>query len=173
VLRKKNLDYYLNLDYDLDITRYDDEDEVTYQAASRDLDPLVFNGVGETKEEAIKRFELARIELFEHYFERGIDIPKPTRTDSSLPSGRFVVRTTPLLHSNISKLAAKRGQSLNQYVNTLFQTSFTSEKIIAHAEQRLEGLVCRCEKRLSQMYEFHWGEGARRPKVVKTYALTG
>jgi predicted HicB family RNase H-like nuclease len=65
-----------------------------------------------TLQEAIAAVERA---VDEYLVERdGVDIPRPL-TDRKF-SGRFVVRTSPMLHSRLTVEAAENHVSLNQWV---------------------------------------------------------
>jgi predicted HicB family RNase H-like nuclease len=158
-VKDKDLQHYLDLDYDIMVTRIEDDDQIAYKALSVDLDPLSFYGVGSTKAEAIKSFERTKNNLFRYYVSEGIPIPEPTRAVDSLPSGKFVVRTSPSLHAKLAREADRNGQSLNQYVNSLFQTQLTGVGLLQSLEDRLDAVVSRCENRIRSVYEFEWGSG--------------
>jgi predicted HicB family RNase H-like nuclease len=64
-----------------------------------------------TLKEAIARVEQA---VDEYLAERGSDIPRPL-TDRKF-SGRFVVRTSPMLHARLAVEAAEQNVSMNQWV---------------------------------------------------------
>jgi len=78
-MSKKDLKYYLGLDYDVKVIRIEDEGEFEYKAFAKELDDIAFYGVGDTKAEAIESFEDVRAELFDYYYENDIPIPEPVR----------------------------------------------------------------------------------------------
>lgn len=98
------------------ISRRESEGEVVYKAYTRELNPLEFYGVGDTKLEALQCFEDTKNELIELHLEEGSEIPEPTREDEGLPSGKFLLRTTPRLHFKVIQSAKSQGKSLNSYV---------------------------------------------------------
>lgn len=171
--QSKRLRSYLDRVYDLTVVRIEDEEQVLYKAFSRDLDPLTFYGVGATREKAIESFEETKRELFGYFLKNNLAIPEPTREDASLPSGKFVFRTTPVLHAKLVELARRQGQSLNQYVNSILQSYATMELLLKQAEQRMESLVSNCESQLQTMHEIQWGFHQPRPYEVKDYNKVG
>jgi len=155
----KDITYYLSLDYDLIVTRVEDEGEVRYKAYSRDLDSYAFYGVGDTKQEAIESFEDAKEQLFPYYLKEGIPIPEPTREDDSLPSGKFIVRTSPAIHAQLVKLARANNQSLNQYINGLFQAHSTTQQIIKATESKLDSIISDCRATMYAKAREKWDFG--------------
>lgn len=113
----KTLKYYLDLDYDVIISRRESEGLVSYKAYARELDPFVFYGAGDTKEEALGSFEETKRELFKIYLSEGRTITEPVRETSSLPSGKFLMRTSPRNHYRLAEMAKNAGKSLNSYVD--------------------------------------------------------
>lgn len=149
----KDLDYYQSLDYDICVIRIEDGDEFAYKAYSKDLDPLNFYGVGDTKKDAIESFEHVKQQLFEHYYKNDIPILEPTREETDLPSGKFLVRTSPSLHAKLVRLAAKSNQSLNQYVNGLFTAVCSIEVLLERADNKMDRMLSDCEFHIKQMYQ--------------------
>ena len=147
-METKNLNYYLNLDYDVIISRHESEDLVSYKAYSRELDPYVFYGVGDTKQEALLSFEETKAELFELYLDEGRPIPEPTREDDSLPSGQFVLRIDPAVHLRLRNLAKEAKKSLNSYVDQVLVAHVTGEDLT----KTFEPMILRCLKSTSVKY---------------------
>lgn len=130
-MKNKNLKYYLELNYDIVIKKIDKYDEVFYQATTKELDSLTFYGTGDTVEEAIKSLNDVKEELFPYYIEKGLEIPEPVTEERGLPSGKFLVRTSPVTHSKLLKQAKKSKQSLNAYINSIFEKACSSEDFIS------------------------------------------
>lgn len=128
-MQGKNLDYYLRLDYDITVSRLEANGEFLYKAYSRDLDPFVFYGTGETKVEAVQSFEDTKNELFERYLDEGSPIPEPTREDQALPSGKFVLRIDPRIHLKLIGLAKDSKKSLNSYVDQVLISHVAGEDV--------------------------------------------
>lgn len=127
----KNLSYYLSLDYDVIVSRMEEDGDVIYKAYSGDLDSYVFYGAGETKAEALESFENTKNELFKDYLEEGRNIPEPTREDKTLPSGKFLLRIDPRIHQKLVQLARKRKKSLNSFIDQILVSYTTADDIIA------------------------------------------
>lgn len=131
--RRKDLNYYIGLDYDVKVVRVEDEDEVAYKAYAAELDPNAFYGVGSTKSEALESFEETRKQLIPIFLEDGIPIPEPEREPDDMPSGRFVVRTSPSTHRKLVRLSKKHNQSLNSFINAILEQYTTLDAVIAKA----------------------------------------
>ena len=112
-LKRKPLEYYLNLKYPVTITPSEDGG---YVAEIEDL-PGCFTQ-GETLEETYSNMEDARRLWIEIAYEDGQDIPEPG--DKQEYSGNFIVRGPRSLHRKLDHMAQREGVSLNQYlVSTL------------------------------------------------------
>ena len=152
-MKKRDLKFYLSLKYDIIIREIVEDGEILYTAFTNELDKLTFYGIGSTAEEAIASFQNVKEELFPYYIEHGLSIPEPEVESDELPSGKFVIRTSPKRHLGLIKLAQKNNQSLNQYINTLFENLYTGEKIIEFAENRIKMMVDNCEHQIKNMYK--------------------
>ena len=113
IIKRKALDYYLNLRYPVTITP---DVEGGYVAEIEDL-PGCFSQ-GETIEETYENIEDARRLWIESAYEDGLPVPLP-RSEKEY-SGKFIVRVPRSLHSKLDQTAKREGVSLNQYlVSTL------------------------------------------------------
>jgi len=126
----KDLEYYMELPYPIHIeTTYDeDEKEKVYYAYIAELGKLSCYGRGNTIEEALKSLEDEKSEVIKYYLEKGIPIPEP-ELEKELPSGNFVVRTTPLLHMQLAEQAKQAGVSLNLFVNNLLAQNLANYQL--------------------------------------------
>lgn len=125
--RNKDLQYYLGLNYDVIVKKHEDEGEIMYAAFTRELDKNTFYGVGNTPQEAIESLENVKRELFPYYMGKGFEIAEPENKEEGLPSGKFIVRTSPQIHGHLLKMAKKHRQSLNSYINFLLSQSLTMD----------------------------------------------
>ena len=81
---------------------------------------------GETEEEALREAKIA-LELFiESYKERGISLPRSTKTQKY--SGQLRLRLSKSLHERAAVMAAQDGVSLNQYINNALDRELSVEK---------------------------------------------
>ncbi|NMC42381.1 MAG: toxin-antitoxin system HicB family antitoxin [candidate division Zixibacteria bacterium] len=162
--KKKDLNYYLGLDYDLIIRKITSEDGSFYQVTTRELSPAAFYGTGDAIEGAIRSFEETKKVLFKHHLERGIEIPEPEREEDSDYSGKFVVRTSPALHCRLVKIAKKNRQSLNSYVNAVLERTTTADDIMEATKQALCATFhLHTERYLRSIYTFE--EGRHSPAL--------
>ena len=112
---RKNLDYYMNLPYKVEITL--EEDSSGFNA---DI-PLLKGcmAFGETIEDAYQTLIEIKQAWFEIALSRGWEIPDPPVEEVKEYSGRFNVRLPRYLHRELAELAKSQGISLNQLVVAL------------------------------------------------------
>lgn len=118
---KKSLSYYQSLDYEIKIEKDNCDDETWYIAYCDELGRGSCYGLGDTPEEALKQFMADKNDFIEELYKEGRPVPEPRHRDASEMefSGVFNVRTTPLLHAHMSRLAKQSGVSLNHYVTQI------------------------------------------------------
>ncbi len=172
----KDLKYYLNLDYDIKVDRIEDEDDYMYKAYTKDLDSKAFYGVGASKSEAVESFEETRIELFEYYFENKISIKEPTRVDDSLPSGKFIVRISPILHKKLIMLSERNSKSLNAFIDNILNIYCATNEFTTYffktTEKKLEKMINKCETNIN--YRFgNLNDESESYVIPKKYSKTG
>jgi predicted HicB family RNase H-like nuclease len=166
VARNKDLQYYLGLNYDVIVRRYEDEGQIMYTAFTSELDRNAFYGVGDTPKEAIDSLEKVKEELFEYYLEEGYGIPEPEHEYESLPSGKFIVRTSPKVHRDLISMAKKNKQSLNSYINYIFAEYITLEK----AGDTVKSIL---EKQIYQDWIFGIGRQFYDREISKEKEISG
>ena len=118
--KNKDLNYYLNLHYKVEIQQ--DEDG-TYFIECPELKGCM--SCGETMEEALKMIEDAKKCWLETCLEKNISIPEPKGEEAY--SGNFRIRMPRSLHKNIAEKAEKEGISMNQYCIYLLSKEFERE----------------------------------------------
>jgi antitoxin HicB len=112
---KKDLTYYLNLNYPIEIYKIDEEEGGGYQASINILGKYAFRGDGNTIDEAISDLEEVKKYLFERYLTEGIYIPEPDNINDKKYSGKFILRLPIELHKILSEKAKYNCTTLNQY----------------------------------------------------------
>ncbi len=110
--KTKDLDYYLRLDYPIELVR--DSDQGGYFARHPDL--LGCTAEGATPEEAVENLNESRELWLETRLESGYPIPEPTRDEYA---GRISLRVSPTLHAFLARAALRHGMSLNQLLNVI------------------------------------------------------
>jgi len=120
-LKRKPVEYYLNLKYPITII----PSEVGgYVTEIEDL-PGCFTQ-GETLEETYSNIEEARRLWIEVAYEDGQDIPEP-RAEQEY-SGKFFIRAPKSLHRKLDQIAKREGVSLNQYLVATLARSIGMEE---------------------------------------------
>lgn len=113
----KTIEYYMSLDYPVEIRRIDPSDGGGYIATIPFLGAHAFVGDGETPQEAYDNLEAAKAEIFEDYISRGLSIPEPPSfEDYEDYSGKLMVRMPKELHAKLAFAAKQNNTSLNQFI---------------------------------------------------------
>jgi len=110
--RRKDLDYYLTLNYP--VTIHPDTDG-GFVAEIQELPGCMTQG--ETLEEVFEAIEDARHGWIQVAYESGQDIPLPRNMEEY--SGRILLRIPRSLHGSLIYAAKLDGVSLNQYISSL------------------------------------------------------
>jgi len=113
---RKKLDYYLGLDYSVEIRKIAEEDGGGFMASIPQLGSKAFCADGETINEALANLEKVKKNLFQDYLKEGISIPEPEVEPESIFSGKFVIRIPTDLHRKLVERARNQNISLNQYI---------------------------------------------------------
>lgn len=123
---KKDLNYYLNLNYPITLSQDEENGKVYFEAEIPDLPGC--GAHGETIEEALKKLDEAKKLWFEVSLERNLPIPEPASED--LFSGKFLLRIPAKLHMQLTKAARKDDVSLNQYIRNSLEKQIDINKLI-------------------------------------------
>ena len=110
-LTPKDLCYYMNLDYPIDLVR----DDGIYVASHPDLPGCV--SMGATPTEAVENLAEVRSLWLEGQLAAGNTIPEPSRVESY--SGKFVLRVPKALHRMADQRARYEGVSLNTFITSV------------------------------------------------------
>ncbi len=116
---KKNLKYYMNLKYPIEIKELSKEEGVGYLVSIPLLGKYAFRADGETVEEALDNLAAVKEFLFKDYLEKGIPIPEPEDEEEKTYSGKFLLRVPVELHRFLAIEAKRNGTTLNQYCTYL------------------------------------------------------
>jgi antitoxin HicB len=104
-----NLNYYLGLNYPIEILRSDDG----VFAFHPDLDGCAAQG--ESIEEAISNLDVARQLWLSARLEDGLSVAEPVNEEEC--NGRATIRMSGALHAELLKISRRQRISLNQLVN--------------------------------------------------------
>ena len=107
---EKNINYYLNLPYTIELQQ---DPEEGWFVRVKELRGCMSQG--DTPEEAFEMIRDAMQGWLEIALENGTPIPEPRPEEDY--SGKFVVRVPKSLHRKLVEEAEREGVSLNQYIN--------------------------------------------------------
>ncbi len=127
---KKNLKYYLDLPYRIEINAIPEEEGGGFLARLPQFGKFGIVGDGESIEEALANLEINKKARFKRYLNEGLEIPVPESERGEF-SGRFVVRMPKSLHRELSISAKENGVSLNQFVNNLLSMNLQTNRLSA------------------------------------------
>lgn len=105
----KDLEYYLNLNYKIEIVKEEEEDG--YIVSIPDLKGCIT--VADTIEDGIILIGDAKKEWIKAALESEYDIPEPNSVEDY--SGQFKLRIPKSLHMELAERSKKEGISMNQY----------------------------------------------------------
>ncbi len=151
--KKKNLNYYLSLDYEVHIEKEKYENEEWYIAYCEELGRGSCYGTGATQQEALNDFLNDKNEFIKELYsqKRPIPEPRPKEEFEKTLSGVFNVRTTPQVHGLLAKQAKKNGVSLNHYVNQLLAMGTTFGEMKSYFNEKCNALEDKIDEHHYQM----------------------
>lgn len=106
---KKNLNHYLKLPYQVEVTPLPEDEGGGYYAKFTDFPPASAHGDGPTVEKAILEARISLKLVLEDMLEQGLSIPEPLQDFS----GKFNLRVPKSLHRALVRRAEREGVSLN------------------------------------------------------------
>ena len=112
-MNKRNIDYYLNLPYTIQVYRDSSEENPGWVASVAELSGCITQA--DTFEELGEMINDAMYSWIEAALEDGIEIPEPRLEEDY--SGKFVVRVPTSLHRSLTITSEREGVSLNSYIN--------------------------------------------------------
>lgn len=123
---KKDFNYYMSLNYPVEISVIPEDEGGGYLASIPLLPGCMTDG--ETVEEAYTNLQDAKREWIIDMLDRGLPINEPNMKPRF--SGRFVVRVPKTLHRLLAEESEREGISLNQFVNN--SLAFVVGQKLAH-----------------------------------------
>ena len=116
----KDLEYYMGLDYKIEITP--DKEEGGYALCCPELAGCLT--CAETIQGGIQMLEDAKRAWFAACIEDGISIPEPAGLEAY--SGQFKLRMPKSLHKELAEKSKREGISMNQYCVYLLSRNIAS-----------------------------------------------
>jgi len=124
---KKDLEYYMKLNYPLEVTQVSQEDGGGFIITIPALGRASMNAYGETFEEALALLNEIKRESFARWLNEGLPIPEPAEEEYS---GRFVLRIPKFLHRMLAERAERENVSLNSLINTLLTLALSESNAV-------------------------------------------
>ena len=127
---KKDLKYYMNLNYPITIETYAEDEQTYYSLEIPDLQGC--GAEAQTLDKALEKLQDAKELWISASLQRNLTIPEPVSEDDF--SGKFLLRIPTKLHMALAKQAKKEELSLNQYVKSILET----HTVLAYEKQKIE-----------------------------------
>ncbi len=118
----KELEYYMTLEYRVNLCPLSDDDGGGWLAEIPELKGCVSDG--DTPEEALHNIQDAKLSWIKTALKRGQKIPVPIIEEQDDFSGKFTLRLPRFLHKELTNAARKENISLNQYIVALLSFNF-------------------------------------------------
>lgn len=146
-MKEKNIEYYINLPYRIEIYAIPPEEGGGYTARLPQFGSNSIVGDGETIPEAIESLENIKKYIFKLLIEKGSEIPEPD-TDILQYSGKFLIRIPKELHAKITYDAKINNISINQLVT--YRLSSKSSMDLNYIVEALGAKIDTCFKKLPE-----------------------
>jgi predicted HicB family RNase H-like nuclease len=130
---KKDLNYYLSLNYPVELIETDEG----FVVSNSDLPGC--QSFGDTASAALEGLRDVRSLWLEGYIAAHGVAPEPKDLDEY--SGKFVLRLPKSLHRDLEKLAQKEGTSLNQLAVSLITRGVSEQRFYSQCSSRMEALL--------------------------------
>jgi antitoxin HicB len=162
---KKDLKYYLSLNYPIEIIKIPDDEGGGFSACIPLLGRSAFIADGETVDEAINNLNLLKKESFGRMIENGIPIQEPVEEKEEPFSGKFLVRVPKELHRSIAQRAKQNNISLNQYIQYLLTTGLMNTSF----EQVIESYCHKFDKVIQEMKNVEFTYDLKNEQIYEDY----
>ncbi len=133
-MSKKDLDYYLNLNYKIIVEKIAEENGGGYEAYIKEFGKYTCNGCGETYQEAIKDLLKYKNDLINEWHNKGYNIPEPEEEKEKF-SGRFTARVPIELHKRLYEASKRENISFNQYVVYLIGKNLDFDELLSEVKK--------------------------------------
>lgn len=146
-MSKKDLDYYLMLEYDIVVHKEEMDGEIWYIAYCKELGKLSCYGKGDSIPEAIMSFGNEKKEFVTYLFEQGKVIPEPNSSGEVTQkySGFFNVRTSSLIHALLVEQSSELDISMNLYLNQILSAAIEKKGFENQMVDLLKQLNCKLD----------------------------
>ena len=133
----KDLKYYMNLNYNIVIYKYSEEEGGGFRASIPQLGDAAFVADGDTIDEAVTNLDIVKKEIFSHWLENGVKIEEPKNESDVEYSGKFIVRVPVELHRQLAQTAENQKISLNSYLNYLLSSKLSIDMVCSKMKSQI------------------------------------
>jgi len=104
------------------------------------LGQAAFTADGATAAEALEELETLRHDLYDDVIASGQPIPLPedAAEEKALPSGKWLLRTSPRFHAELQEAAAASGLSFNAYCNHVLERGHATLSMHRAAQEAIQ-----------------------------------
>jgi antitoxin HicB len=140
------------LRYPISLRQLSDSEGGGWLATIPMLGQAAFTADGETAEEALQELEALRRDLYEDVLSSGqpIPIPQDVTEEIKLPSGKWIIRTSPSLHAELQEAAKSSGLSFNAYCNHMLERGHAAVSMHHAAQEAIQPMVEEIAARVAQ-----------------------
>ena len=138
---KKDLEYYMNLNYPVEILKIPEDEGGGFSASIPQLGKYTYVAHGDTIKEAIENLNQTKKYFFERDLNEGIRIPEPVTDDISDFSGKFVLRMSRSLHMKLKRQADENNISMNQWIVELLSARSEGSSVRSRHSELLENIA--------------------------------
>jgi len=137
---KKDLEYYMKLNYPLEVIQVPEDEGGGFIVTIPALGRASMNAYGETFEEALLLLNEIKKESFTRWLEEGLPIPEPAEEAEEEYSGRFVLRIPKFLHRMLAERAERENVSLNSLINALLALALSESNTIDKIKDAIKAI---------------------------------
>ena len=133
---KKNLDYYMRLEYEVSLLRVPEDEGSGFIVWHQELGRASCNGFGKTVKEALDMLTEVKQSIFEDCLEESLPIPEPAGNDQEY-SGKLLLRIPKMMHRAIAEVAKENETSINSAIVQLLTEAMAKHNTMEDTKKAL------------------------------------
>jgi len=139
-MNKLTIDYYMSLNYPIELRQLSEEDGGGWFACIPALGRHLVRATGDTSEEALQELDAVRRLFIKDMYDRRAQIPLPPNAGDDGYSGNPGLRLPKEVHRLVAQRAREEGTSLNSYLNTLISMALGGDLVAQSFRQDMATL---------------------------------
>lgn len=160
---EKNLEYYMQLPYTLELIKDPDPAEPWFVRV-KELHGCMSHG--DTPGEAVSMIREAQELWLEGMLEEGLPIPEPAEP-FPVYSGKFVVRVPQSLHRKLAEQAEHEGVSLNAFVTTVLAEAVGYRRAMPQPTYTMPATTLQAQPAIAETQSPYQSQADESPEVDK------